>query len=165
MGNGERNQTYRGGLVRRLITACNEFEWLAWRARNLSRERGAICSPTSSTNHSKLPSTVTTRTPSPPPFRVPPSLSLSLPHQPLGSLPPAPAGNPTPRSALSNLRPPFPYAYRFYARNRFNPARRSVQLEKRAKKGVSKTCPFSLSNDRARTDPCSLKTVLFLSRK
>lgn len=59
--------------MRRLITACNEFEWLAWRARNLSRGRGAICSPTSSTNHSKLPSTVTT-----PPFRVPPFLSLSL---------------------------------------------------------------------------------------
>lgn len=104
-----RNQTYRGGLVRRLITACNEFEWLAWRARNLSLEKGVRYArrrrPRITRNY---------RVPLPPLLlaSLPFSLSLFFPHQPFGSPPPVPAAsNPTPRSALSNVRPPFPYAF------------------------------------------------------
>lgn len=115
-----RNQTYRGGLVRRLITACNEFEWLAWRARNLSLEKGVRYArrrrPRITRNY---------RVPLPPLLlaSLPFSLSLSFFRiNPLAAhlLPRRP---PTPP-----LAPPYPTLghlsrTRFYARNRFNPAR------------------------------------------
>lgn len=131
------------------------------RTKPLSRERGAICSPTSSTNHSKLPSTVTT-----PPSRVPPFLSLSLffPHQPLGSPPPVPAAsNPTPRSALSNVRPPFPYAFLRAQPFQSSQIISAITKPRGKGRGGSKPVPgLALENPSETNRACSLETVLLL---
>lgn len=145
-----RNQTYRGGLVRRLITACNEFEWLAWRARNLSLEKGVRYArrrrPRITRNY---------RVPLPPLLlaSLPFSLSLFFPHQPLGSPPPAPAAsNPTPRSALSNVRPPFPYAFLRAQPFQSSQIISAITKPRGKGKGGLETCPRSRSRESIRNE-------------
>lgn len=88
-----RTNVYQGGLVRRLITVCNKFEWPAVRTKPLSRKG---CDMLADVVHESLEITEYRCDSHPFPLSIPP----------LGSLPPVSASNATPRSALSN-RPPF----------------------------------------------------------
>lgn len=113
-----RNQTYRGGLVRRLITACNEFEWRGAHETSLSRKG---CDMLADVVHESLEITEYRYHPS---FSRP-SLSLSLSFFRIN---PLAAHLLSRRPPTPPLAPPYPTLghlsrTRFYARNRFNPAR------------------------------------------